>query len=87
MGHESAGTDLALMARCNHTVLSYGTFSFWSGFLAGGKRVMPHILDMMARDLNKIMEGQGDNLPTFMFPDEGVKYNQISQARDSHKTL
>jgi hypothetical protein len=25
----SIGVDLAIMSRMNHTILSYGTFSFW----------------------------------------------------------
>ena len=29
------GRDLAILAACNHTVLSYGTYGFWGGFLAG----------------------------------------------------
>ncbi len=37
----SVGHDLALMSLCNHTVISYGTFSFWSGFLAGGTVIKP----------------------------------------------
>ncbi len=38
------GMDLALLAACNHTILTYGTFGFWAGFLAGGgtgKRILP----------------------------------------------
>ena len=37
----SVGLDLAIMSRCNFTILSYGTFSFWSGFLSGGPRLLP----------------------------------------------
>ena len=40
----AAGLDLALLAACNHTILSYGTFTFWAGFLSGGgkgKRIIP----------------------------------------------
>ena len=33
------GHDLAVMSQCNHAVASRGTFSFWVGFLAGGKIV------------------------------------------------
>ena len=29
------------MSLCNHTILTYGTFSHWAGFLAGGSRVLP----------------------------------------------
>ena len=40
----SAALDLSLLSQCNHTVISYGTYSFWAGFLAGrgrGTRVLP----------------------------------------------
>ena len=30
----SVGLDLAMMSRCNYTILSYGTYSFWGGFLS-----------------------------------------------------
>ncbi|XP_035217491.1 galactoside 2-alpha-L-fucosyltransferase 3-like isoform X1 [Stegodyphus dumicola] len=33
----SPAHDLAIMAECNHTIITYGTFSFWSGYLAGGE--------------------------------------------------
>ncbi len=39
---DSVGHDLALLSLCNHTILSYGTFSFWGGFLAGGAAVVPY---------------------------------------------
>ena len=33
------GGDMALLAACNHTVLTYGTYGFWSAYLAGGEVV------------------------------------------------
>ena len=30
------GRDLAILSACNATILSYGTYGFWGGFLAGG---------------------------------------------------
>ena len=33
---KSAGIDLAVLSACNHTILSYGTFTFWAG------RQQPH---------------------------------------------
>ena len=43
----SVGLDLAMMSRCNYTILSYGTFSYWSGFLSGGPRLLPkHYMSM-----------------------------------------
>ena len=40
----AAALDLSLLSQCNHTILSYGTYSFWAGFLAGqgkGLRIIP----------------------------------------------
>jgi hypothetical protein len=37
----SIGHDMALMSMCNHTILTYGTFSYWLGFLAGGDVILP----------------------------------------------
>ena len=40
----SAAYDLSLLTLCNHTITSYGTYSFWAGFLAGqakGVRIIP----------------------------------------------
>ena len=31
------GEDLALLAACNHSVLSYGTYGMWAAMLAGGQ--------------------------------------------------
>ena len=35
----NAGDDLALLAACNDTIVSLSTFSWWAGFLGGGKSV------------------------------------------------
>ena len=32
----SPGQDLAVLAACNHTIMTLGTFGFWSAYLAGG---------------------------------------------------
>ena len=37
---DDIGDDLALLAACNHTILSYGTFGQWAAMLAGGKVVI-----------------------------------------------
>ncbi|XP_064458556.1 galactoside alpha-(1,2)-fucosyltransferase 2-like isoform X2 [Ornithodoros turicata] len=31
------GQDLALLAHCNHTIMTVGTFGYWAGYLAGGE--------------------------------------------------
>ena len=40
-GEQAAGRDLALLSHCNHTILSYGTFSYWAGLLSGGTIFTP----------------------------------------------
>ena len=67
---DDIGTDLAVLSRCNHTVLSHGTFSFWAGFLAGGKRILPYmILNGKVKDLDK-------KLDPFMLPDEKLMLSE-----------
>ncbi|XP_078511178.1 galactoside alpha-(1,2)-fucosyltransferase 2-like [Lissotriton helveticus] len=33
----SPGKDFSLLAHCNHTIMTIGTFGFWAGYLAGGE--------------------------------------------------
>lgn len=33
----SPGVDLAILAACNHSIISVGTFGWWGAFLAGGE--------------------------------------------------
>ena len=33
---DSVGVDLAILAACNHTIISQGLFGTWGAFLAGG---------------------------------------------------
>jgi len=35
-GSDNPGMDMALLSRCNHSVISQGNFGSWSSFLAGG---------------------------------------------------
>ena len=32
----TAVEHLALLSRCNHSIITLGTYSWWSGWLAGG---------------------------------------------------
>jgi len=34
---ESVGKDLAVLAVCQHSIVTWGSFSMWSAFLAGGE--------------------------------------------------
>nr|XP_003225913.2 PREDICTED: galactoside 2-alpha-L-fucosyltransferase 2 [Anolis carolinensis] len=39
-GRESSpGRDFALLAHCNHTIMTIGTFGIWAGYIAGGETV------------------------------------------------
>ncbi|XP_067408192.1 galactoside alpha-(1,2)-fucosyltransferase 2-like isoform X2 [Emydura macquarii macquarii] len=35
----SPGKDFALLAHCNHTIMTIGTFGVWAGYLAGGETI------------------------------------------------
>ena len=35
------GRDMALLAACNHSVVTVGTYGFWSGYLTGGTVLVP----------------------------------------------
>ncbi|XP_078507081.1 galactoside alpha-(1,2)-fucosyltransferase 2-like [Lissotriton helveticus] len=35
----TSGKDFALLAHCNHTIMTIGTFGYWAGYLAGGETV------------------------------------------------
>ena len=41
LGSDNSASDLALLANCNHTIQSYGTFSYFAGFLANGYKIIP----------------------------------------------
>ncbi|KAG7169695.1 Galactoside 2-alpha-L-fucosyltransferase 2-like 2, partial [Homarus americanus] len=35
--------DLALLAACNHSIMTVGSFGFWASYLTGGHVVYPHL--------------------------------------------
>jgi galactoside 2-L-fucosyltransferase 1/2 len=37
--HRSAIQDMAILASCNHTIITMGSFGWWSAYLAGGVTV------------------------------------------------
>lgn len=37
-----SATDLALLSRCNHSIMTQGTFGWWGSFLAGGEVIYYH---------------------------------------------
>ena len=39
-GQFGAGVDLATLASCNHTIITYGTFGLWGSLLSGGATII-----------------------------------------------
>jgi len=37
--NRTAAQDMAILAACNHTIITVGTFGWWSGYLAGGRTI------------------------------------------------
>ncbi|XP_078080079.1 galactoside alpha-(1,2)-fucosyltransferase 2-like [Mustelus asterias] len=35
----STANDIAILAHCNHTIMTVGTFGYWAGYLAGGETI------------------------------------------------
>ena len=73
------GTDLALLAHCNHTILSYGTFSFLGGFLSGGKRIIPSMILNSPPDKKTPLEA---DLDAFVMTDEGLEYEADWETKE-----
>ncbi len=55
---DDIGDDLALLAACNHTILSYGTFGMWGALLAGGRLIMSSTVAQLkeGRELSHLSE-------------------------------
>jgi len=53
---DGIGHDIAVMSQCKHSIVSRGTFSYWSGFLAGGSVILPcHFPNFRSQyDLEKV---------------------------------
>ena len=74
----AAAFDLSLLSLCNHTITSYGTYTFWAGFLAGwgkGVRVIPPFMPKY-RDKNLVsyhyhLDPFESKLPRFYY---GMKF-------------
>ncbi|CAI9596666.1 unnamed protein product [Staurois parvus] len=40
----SPAHDFALLAHCNHTIMTIGTFGYWAAYLVGGETIYPYKL-------------------------------------------
>ena len=68
-----------MLSKCNHTILSYGTFSFWAGFLCKGKRIIPSMI------INQMEDPLEHGLHAFTMTDEGLTYESNAHKMDRMK--
>jgi galactoside 2-L-fucosyltransferase 1/2 len=63
--------DMALLVRCNHSIISQGSYGWWAAYLAGGKVVYcKTYLDPKTKTFNKQM---GRIIqPSDVFPPEWI---------------
>uniref|UniRef100_A0A2P2HY54 L-Fucosyltransferase n=1 Tax=Hirondellea gigas TaxID=1518452 RepID=A0A2P2HY54_9CRUS len=43
ISHGTQGEDMSLLTRCNHSIVTLGSFGFWTGFLSPGTTVYPDV--------------------------------------------
>ncbi|KAJ6651644.1 hypothetical protein lerEdw1_020762 [Lerista edwardsae] len=66
-GRESSpGRDLALLAHCNHTIMTIGTFGFWAAYLAGGETVYLANFTLPNSPLLKVFKPSAAFLPEWI---------------------
>lgn len=70
----NVGADLALLAACNHSIVTYGTFGLWGALLSGGTTIM----STQAVVLRDLVE-QAD-LENFVFVDEKKDWQSYEGA-------
>ena len=68
------GVDLATLALCNHTIITYGTFGLWGSLLSGGAT----IVSSRAVSLKGLIEEAG--LRQFVFLDEEEEWESFVGA-------
>ena len=80
-GEFGSGVDLAILASCNHTIITYGTFGLWGSLLSGGAS----IISSRAVTLKGLIEKA--DLRQFVFVDEREKWESfqgsVSRAIES----
>ncbi|XP_069461332.1 galactoside alpha-(1,2)-fucosyltransferase 2-like [Ambystoma mexicanum] len=59
----SPGRDFALLAHCNHTIMSIGTFGFWVGYLVSGETVYLANFTLPDSDFLRVFRYEAAYLP------------------------
>lgn len=68
----SIGNDLALLAQCNHTILSYGTYSYYAGVFSGN----------LARYMFKVQHDDDDDIFLLLLGGVRIVPEHFSQYRN-----
>ena len=71
---EGVGVDLAVLAACNHTIITYGTFGLWGALLSGGLTIM----STRATVLRPLVTQAA--LDTFVFMEEGEDVSMYEEG-------
>jgi len=74
---DGVGIDLAIMANCNHTIMTYGTFGMWGAFLAEGKVVAVDNATKVELDALKHLKSNNFN-DSWLFIDENTNIEDYS---------
>lgn len=67
---DEIGIDFAVLSQCNHSITSYGTFSYWSSFLTPGHSLHPSMVFTHFGKANPL----DYPLPIWAMPDSGLDY-------------
>lgn len=58
--------DLAILANCNHSIITIGTYGYWSAYLAGGEVVYLHNYTLPDSHFLKVMKYNSSYLPEWI---------------------
>ncbi|XP_075046000.1 galactoside alpha-(1,2)-fucosyltransferase 2-like [Mixophyes fleayi] len=66
-GQESSpARDFALLAHCNHTIMTVGTFGYWAGYLAGGETIYLMNFTLPDSPFLKVFKNEAAFLPEWI---------------------
>ncbi|XP_063797770.1 galactoside alpha-(1,2)-fucosyltransferase 2-like [Pseudophryne corroboree] len=63
---DSPAKDFALLAHCNHTIMTIGTFGYWAGYLVGGETFYLANFTLPDSDFLKIFKYETAYLPEWI---------------------
>ncbi|XP_067825061.1 galactoside alpha-(1,2)-fucosyltransferase 2-like [Heptranchias perlo] len=62
----SAAQDFSILAHCNHTIMTIGTFGFWAGYLAGGETIYLTNFTLPESEFLKVFKYEAAFLPQWI---------------------